>query len=120
MAGYSRKRLDKNGNFVYTYELNPPIVQTELGLEHILERHTHNGIAKYVRKSKFNAEENVATLIALAAPYRMVLQPSGRYARTHDAGRFIGYDSTTGTMTTLVTVITDASGNLTTAFPGSP
>jgi len=88
-------------------------------LAHVLARHTHNGIAKYSRKSKFNAGENIAELIALAAPQPMVSQPSGRYARTYNAGRTIGYDSTTGTMTSLVSVITDASGNLTTAFPGN-
>ena len=125
MAGYGWALLDKNGKdkngkFVYIYELNPPIVQTVPGLAHTLERHTHSGITKYLRKSKFNVGENVAALIALAAPYRMVLQPSGRYARTYNAGRMIGYDSTIGTMTSLVSVITDASGNLTTAFPGNP
>jgi hypothetical protein len=102
------------------YLLNPPIVQTPSGIAHVIERHTHNGIARYIRKSKFNAGENITELIDLAANQQIVLQPSGRYARTYDAGRVIGFDSTMGTMTTLVTVITDANGNLTTAFPGNP
>ena len=101
-------------------KLNPPIVQTARGLAHVLQRHTHNGIARYVHKSKFSVGENIANLIARAAPYPMVLQPSGRYARTYSAGRIIGYDSTTGAMTDFVTVITDVSGDLITAFPGRP
>ena len=120
MAAHRWILLDKKGKFVYIHELNPPIVQTAQGLAHILQRHTYNGIARYIRKSKFNAGEDVAALIALAAPYQMVLQPSGRYARTYDAGRVIGFDTTMGVLTSLVTVITDASGNLTTAFPGNP
>ena len=102
------------------YELNPPIVQTAQGMIHVLERHTHNGIAKYRRKSKFNTSEDISSLIALAARHRMILQPSGRYARTFAAGRIIGYDGTTGTMTEIVSVITDVSGELVTAFPGNP
>ncbi len=101
-------------------QLNPPIIQTAQAVLHIVERHTHSGIAKFAHKSKFNAGENIVNLIALAAPHRMVLQSSGRYARTCHVGRDIGLDSRTGTQTDVLTVITGASGVLVTAFPGRP
>lgn len=47
-------------------------------------------------------------------------QVSGRLAYTVDAGRTIGIDRTTGVGTSIYTVITDATGNLITAFPGLP
>lgn len=120
MTAHHRIFSDKNGKFVYACELNPPIIQTAQGIAHVIDRHTHNGIMRFTRKSKFNAGENIADLIARAVPYSMVLQPSGRYARTYSAGRIIGYDGTTGAVTDFVTVITDVSGELTTAFPGRP
>ena len=100
--------------------LNPPINQTASGLRHVRERHTESGIARFAHKSKFHRGEDVSALIAAATHHRVILQPNGRLARTYDTGRIIGYDSTAGRQTTVVTVVTDQSGDLVTAFPGEP
>ena len=82
------------------------------------ERHTSNNLSRYVRKSKFNVDENISVLIAGASPYSITVQTSRRFARTYDVGREVGFDTTAGKQTSIVTVITEADGTLVTAFPG--
>ena len=100
--------------------LNPPINVTPKGLEHVIERHTHSGIAKYAGKSKFNAGEDVVDLIRSGTQQPMVQQANGNFARTFDMGRSIGVDRTTNQATSVMTVITKPDGTLVTAFPGTP
>ncbi len=50
----------------------------------------------------------------------MTPQTNGNFSRIVDASRNIGIDRTTGTPTSIYSIITDKSGNLVTAFPGTP
>ena len=100
--------------------LNPGIKVTPNGLQHVIERHTHSGIAKFAGKSKFNTGEDVVGLIESATQQRMVQQANGNFARTFDVGRNIGFDRNVGAQTSWMTVITRADGSLVTAFPGLP
>ena len=97
-----------------------PVETTADGLTHVLERHTYNGITKFLGKSKFNIGENWQKLIRQADNVKPVAQANGRFQRVFDAGRIIGFDHTTGSPTSIVTVITEADGSLVTAFPGNP
>jgi hypothetical protein len=100
--------------------LNPPIRITPQGLQHVVERHTLPGLPQFANKSKFNAGEDVAALIRSGTQQPMTRQPNGRYARTFDVGRIIGYDRNAGRQTSIMTIITEADGRLVTAFPGAP
>jgi hypothetical protein len=93
---------------------------TEKGLAHVMERHVVGGALATGNKSIFAAGENVAALIEKAASVTPTAQASGRLAYTLDAGRVIGIDRATGAGTSVYTVITEAGGNLVTAFPGVP
>jgi hypothetical protein len=100
--------------------LNPPINITQKGLQHVVDRHTASGIAKFASKSKFNPGENIADLITAGTQQPMVQQAGGRFARTFDVGRNIGLDRATGGQTSIMTIITEGNGSLVTAFPGVP
>ncbi|HEY8209542.1 MAG TPA: hypothetical protein VIG99_18775 [Myxococcaceae bacterium] len=91
----------------------------EGGLAHVLERHFPGG-AKSAGKSLFSAGETVPGLVRAAEPVVPTPQQGGTLQRVVNAGRVIGVDRATGSPTTIYTVITDASGNLVTAFPGVP
>ncbi|MDO8312392.1 MAG: hypothetical protein Q7T25_10670 [Sideroxyarcus sp.] len=93
---------------------------TEKGLEHVVERHTVNGLAKFVAKSKFNASENLSSLINQASQHVPVPQGNGNLARTFNVGHDIGIDRVSGKQTSTMTVITRSNGDLVTAFPGHP
>lgn len=96
------------------------INMTSRGLAHVLERHAAGG-AKTAAKSIFNAGEDIAGLIGQAGKSAPV-QQAGRqtFQRVVDAGRIIGVDRSTGQATSIYTVITNAAGDLITAFPGKP
>jgi hypothetical protein len=100
--------------------LNSPIRITENGMNHVIERHTVNNIAKYAGKSKFNEGENLSALINSGTQQRMIQLGNGNFARTWDVGRPIGADRATGRQTSVMTVITRQNGELITAFPGRP
>jgi RHS repeat-associated protein len=100
--------------------LNPPIRITPEGLRHVTERHTHNDVARFAGKSKFNPNEDVRALIDSASQQNMLKQTNGKFARIFDVGREIGLDRTTGRQTRVMTIITKPNGNLVTAFPGEP
>jgi len=100
--------------------LNGPIRLSERGMNHVIERHTANGIAKFSGKSKFNEGENIPALINSGTQQRMTQQDNGNFARTWDTGRSIGIDNASGKQTSVMTVITRPNGELVTAFPGSP
>lgn len=100
--------------------MNPPININQKGLNHTLKRYTNSGISKFANKSKFNSSENVVDLIKSSTQQPMVKQANGNFSRTFDVGRKIGTDMTTGNQTSIMTVITNETGNLVTAFPGSP
>ena len=73
-------------------------------------------------KSKFlvSSEEAVKDLVQKAAQIPGVRQANGNFQRIVDAGKNIGIDMSTKRSTSIYTVITDASNNLVTAFPGIP
>jgi len=92
---------------------------TQRGLGHVLKRHAVGG-ARTAGKSVFNAGEDIAGLIRDAERVPAVQQAGQTFERVVDAGRIIGRDRATGQPTSTYTVITDAAGNLKTAFPGKP
>ena len=96
------------------------IIITKNGLQHVIDRHTHYGLPKYYRKSKFLVGEDLEALIYQADKVSTTLQSNGRYQRIVDAGRIIGTDRNTGLDTAVYTVITEADGTLVTAYPGTP
>lgn len=72
-------------------------------------------------KSRFFEGENIEQLIQQGTHMSRVKQASGKnFQRVYDVGRNIGTDVTTGKSTSLMTVITQSSGRLVTAFPGTP
>jgi hypothetical protein len=95
---------------------------TNKGLLHTLERHTINGVKKWMGKSKFlvSSEDAVRELIQRATQIPGVKQANGNIQRIVNAGKDIGIDMATKSKTSIYTVITDASNNLVTAFPGVP
>jgi hypothetical protein len=62
----------------------------------------------------------VESLIQKGTQFPMTPQTNGNFSRIVDASRNIGIDRTTGTPTSIYSIITDKSGNLVTAFPGTP
>jgi hypothetical protein len=89
------------------------------GLAHVLERHFPGG-ARSAGKSLFNTGETVPSLVRVAEAVVPTSQRGGTFQRIVNAGRTIGIDRATGSPTSIYTVITDATGNLVTAFPGVP
>ena len=79
-----------------------------------------NGIAEYKDRSKFFDGEDIVGLITRGTQQPMVRQRNGNFARVWDVGRPIGIDRATGKPTSIMTVITNPSGELVTAFPGRP
>lgn len=112
--------LSKGAANASTKLLNPGIKITTEGLEHVIERHTVNGIPKWAGKSKFTDPSEIPSLIEKATQQNMIKQWNGNFARIVDAGRYIGIDKTTGKPTSIYTVITKPNGELKTAFPGLP
>ncbi len=88
-------------------------------LAHVLSRHTFKG-GQTAYKSVFAQGEDVVQLIKAAERVEPTQQASGHLQRVVDAGRIIGTDVRTGQPTSIYTVITNASNNLITAFPGLP
>jgi RHS repeat-associated protein len=86
------------------------------GLLHVLGRHSGGAAGK-----SFFADSSAITGLVKAAE-SATANPSvgGKFVRTVDAGRMIGTDITTGQPTSIYTVVTDAKGELVTAFPGNP
>lgn len=100
--------------------VEPAANVTSRGLQHVLDRHAVGG-AQTAGKSTFNAGENIVDLIRQAESVPAV-QQVGRntFERVVNAGRSIGVDRATGQPTSTYTVITNAAGDLITAFPGIP
>lgn len=93
---------------------------TEEGMDHVLERHTADGV-KSAGKSLFKGSRGeIKSLFKKAASTTPTKQANGNLARVVNAGRTIGEDRATGAPTSTYTVITKASGDLVTAFPGRP
>jgi RHS repeat-associated protein len=93
---------------------------TGKGLQHVFERHVASEAGSVVGKSVFAENVTITRLIADADGVAPVLQANGNLARTVNAGRTIGIDRLTGSATSTYTVITRATGELVTAFPGTP
>ena len=71
-------------------------------------------------RSLFSAHENIEALIRAAEGTVPTLQTGGNMQRIIDAGRTVGVDRLSGLPTSTYTVITNAAGDLVTAFPGLP
>jgi hypothetical protein len=93
---------------------------TDDGLAHVFDRHLADGSLS-AGKSLFNDNVTLTRLIADAGDAVVpITQRNGSLAYVVDAGRNIGVDRATGLPTSTYTVITKPSGDLVTAFPGSP
>lgn len=88
-------------------------------MEHVINRHTINGIDS-AGKSIFFEGENIEKLIKKAENAISTKQNGGNYERIIEADRNIGMDVSTGNTTKIYTVITDSENNLVTVFPGRP
>ena len=86
------------------------------GLLHVLGRHSGGAAGK----SFFGDSAAITGLVKAAESTTAVPSIGGKFVRTVDAGRVIGTDVTTGQATSVYTVVTDARGELVTAFPGNP
>jgi len=98
---------------------NNSIKITPRGLKHVLDRHIPSG-ALSSGKSLFSSGEDVSALISEAETVPPTRQAGGNFQRIVNAGKTIGIDRATGQPTNIYTVITNAAGELVTAFPGSP
>jgi hypothetical protein len=97
------------------------ITVTRTGFSHVLHRHALGGAAVRSGKSVFSGGPvEIHKLIKAAEGTRAVQQAGGNFQRIVDAGRNIGIDRATGAATSRYTVITNAAGELVTAFPGVP
>jgi hypothetical protein len=93
---------------------------TDDGLAHVFDRHLADGSLS-AGKSLFYDNVTLTRLIADAGDAVVpITQRNGNLAYVVDAGRNIGVDRATGLPTSTYTVITKPSGDLVTAFPGSP
>jgi hypothetical protein len=84
-----------------------------------LARHTVQGSLTN-GKSIFLPGEDLEGLITAANGVIPTVQANGRLQWVVDAARAVGFDRVTGNITNVYTVVTDAAGNLVTAFPGVP
>lgn len=97
---------------------------TAMALAHILERHYYK-VPRHPLAGKFTIPIP-AIAAAIRDAYQQPPQPlpepsgedSGLLQRVWDAGTPLGYD-TTGRTVSVLTVISDASGEIITAFPGT-
>ena len=88
-------------------------------IRHITSRHTVDGTAN-ANASIFNQSTDIIKLIENAESVAPTIQSGGNYQRIVTGIKNIGIDRSTGVQTNTYTVITDAAGNLKTAFPGKP
>jgi len=88
-------------------------------LEHIEDRHLPSG-ANGDDASQFFPDTDVEGLIRDAEGTQPEGQANGRLARVVTSPDAVGYDAATGEYTHTYTVITEANGDLVTAFPGTP
>ncbi|MCD2424942.1 hypothetical protein LQ567_19315 [Niabella pedocola] len=88
-------------------------------LAHILERHYHK-VARHPLAGKFTIPIP-AIVAAIKDAYQQPAQQlgqSGHWQRVQDMGSTIGYNSR-GQPVSTITIITDAAGEIITAFPGA-
>jgi hypothetical protein len=88
-------------------------------LEHIEDRHLPSG-ANGDDASQFSPDTDVVDLIRDAEGTPAEEQANSRFARVVTSPDVVGYDAATGEYTHTYTVITEANGDLVTAFPGMP
>lgn len=88
-------------------------------LTHIIERHYYK-IMRYPATSKFTIPlTEILTHLRNACNEPTLPVPgSMNFQRTIDAGSIVGFDCD-GLPTSLVTIVTDGGGRITTAFPGN-
>lgn len=102
--------------------LGQSISQGTKQLKWIMDKHGPNQLSKYAGKSQFyiSTETELQILIQNSTHMPMTVQSGGNIVRTVNAGRTIGFDATTGKLTSIYSVITNPNGSLITAFPGLP
>jgi len=87
-------------------------------LAHILERHYYK-INRYPHAGKFHIPV-IEILNYIREAHAIQPTPNGNdFQRTIQTQQSIGYDKN-GQSTNNITILTDAGGNIITAFPGSP
>jgi RHS repeat-associated protein len=90
-------------------------------LSHVLERHFPGGSESAGKSEFYDGEEFLALLRASQSVLPRLQAFGGNFQRIVHAGRYIGMDRNNMYLPTqMYTVITDASGNLITMFPGVP
>jgi RHS repeat-associated protein len=114
----SIKYVPKNS----TKLLGGPIHWKPKDIKRVISKHGSNISGKGgVLKSRFFEGENIGELITSGIHQQANKQVSGKnLQRTFNVGRNIGTDVMTGRPTSIMTVITQPSGRLVTAFPGRP
>jgi filamentous hemagglutinin len=102
--------------------LGASIKWTEKDLAKVISKHGPDMSGKGgTLKSRFFSDENIADLITSGTHQQAVKQVSGNnFERVFDVGRNIGIDVKTGKPTSIMTIVTQPSGRLVTAFPGTP
>jgi RHS repeat-associated protein len=92
---------------------------TEQALQHINDTHVIGGIANTISKSTFAEGLDLNDIFDAAKDVEPVIQQGGNLIRTFDYGDIVGNVRTTFQLTPIVTVITNAAGQLLSAFPGA-
>jgi hypothetical protein len=87
--------------------------------DHVEPRHTFDGPPEYATRSKFVNGSEVPDLIRLGDEVP-AFKDGNSWIRVYDVGRLIGVDQATGRGTSIMTVVTDLTGRLRTAYPGVP
>jgi RHS repeat-associated protein len=100
----------------------PPVVIREYHFrEHVIKRHTASGVDSAGKSIFTGRTSDIRQLVKDAAGHPRTLQRgTNNYQTVIQTDRIVGVDWVTRQPTNTYTVITDAAGNLITAFPGVP
>ncbi len=90
---------------------------TNVRLDHIFERHVEPVPGKSTFNNTISINEIIRKAEQIAPIYK---QENGNWVRIIKMEKEIGFDRSTNSPTNIVTIITDSSNNLITAFPGNP
>ena len=96
--------------------LNPPIIITQKGIQHVADRHINP--ASFA--SQFNKDINLGKVIKEGTQHPMVKQPNGNFVRIYDTGKNVGIDRYTGKQSSFVTIVTNKKNELVTMHAGKP
>ncbi|RYD59225.1 MAG: hypothetical protein EOP83_20635 [Verrucomicrobiaceae bacterium] len=122
VAGGAAAVMAKRAAGVAPKLLGQPIIAAEKDLARVINKHGPSTSGKGgLLKSRFNAGEDIEALINGGTHQQARAQVGSRnLVHTFDVGRNIGTDVTTGFGTSIMTIVTQPSGRLVTAFPWRP